>query len=82
MADMELKIAQGIKLTREQVLEIGNTIMQEPDMGWKPWVFDSVADREEWENKHKWEEELRGEYGTYRYRINLSWNMITILSVE
>jgi hypothetical protein len=82
MAEMQLKIEQGIKLTREQVLEIGNTIMQEPDMGWKPWVFDSAADREEWEKRHKWEEELQGEHGTYTYRINLSWNMITILDVK
>jgi hypothetical protein len=82
MAEMALKVSQGIRLTREQVLEIGNVIMNEPDMGWKPWVFDTAADREEWENKHKWEEVFQGEHGTYKFRINLSWNMITILDVK
>lgn len=82
MAEMQLKIEQGIKLTREQVLEIGNTIMQEPDMGWKPTVFDSAAERDEWEKRYKWEVHMSGEHGEYLYRVNLSWNMITILEVK
>ena len=72
---MKLKISQGITLSQKQVIEIGKTIMREPDYGWE--LEDARP-----EEKYKYEVRFEGEYGIYEYRVNISWNMITILNVE
>ena len=72
---MKLKISQGITLSQNQVIEIGKTIMTEPDYGWQ--LEDASP-----EEKYKYVVKLEGEYGIYEYRVNISWEMITILSVE
>ncbi len=72
---MKLKIAQGILLTKEQLEEVANTIMTKPDMGWN-------YDDEKKETVFVQDYELTGEFGTYIYRVNLSWEMITLLNVK
>lgn len=72
---MKLKIAQGILLTKEQLEEVANTIMTKPDMGWN-------YDDETKETKLVQNFVLDGEHGRYSYRVNLSWEMITLLFVE
>ena len=77
--EMKLKIEKGIKLTQDQVIEIGNSLMQEPDMGWD-W---DLEHNEPASVRHKsYDVQLDGEYGTYHYRVNLSLELITILSVK
>lgn len=73
---MELKIAQGVRLTREQVKEIHDIVMNEPDMGW-----DYDLDSRESNKTNVYDVELSGEHGTYHHRVNLSWGLITIQKV-
>jgi hypothetical protein len=73
---MKLKLAQGVSLTQEQTLEVAQVIMTEPDMGWgydsetrstKSGVYDVVLD---------------GEHGQYKYRVNTSFELITLKAVK
>ncbi len=76
---MKLKLKQGITLTQEQCIEIGQSVMQKPDMGWdaeydadyvkpmKPKVYECILD---------------GEHGKYHYRVNISFELITLLEVS
>ena len=76
---MKLKIEKGIRLTQEQANEIANSIMREPDMGWEDYyqLGEAVSER------HKaYKVELYGEHGVYDYKINLSWELITIEKVR
>ena len=76
---MKLKIASGIRLTQEQVQEIANNIMSEPDIGWEG-EYNSVEPISE---RHKaYEVELQGEHATYYYKVNISWGLITITKVS
>ena len=79
MADMKLKIQRGIILTQDQVREIANSIMAEPDITWEGELetVETVTPH------HKsYDAELDGEFGRYHYRVNLSWELITILDVK
>ena len=79
---MRLKIQRGILLTQEQVEEIASSVMSPGDIG--VWGLDSqgkpIVTPEM--NPKVYEETLHGEHGKYHYRVNLSWEIITILSVE
>jgi len=77
--EMTLKFAPGVRPTQEQALEIAQVVMAEPDMGWD-W---DLEHNEPASVRHKsYDVQLDGEYGTYHYRVNLSWELITILSVK
>ena len=80
--EMKLKLAPGVQPTQEQLREIANSIMAEPDMGWKPTEFDTVAEKEEWEKKTTWLEVQDCDYGKYTVRINLFRALMTILKIE
>ena len=79
---MRLKLAQGVRPTQEQAREIAQVVMAEPDMGWKPTEFDTVAEKEEWEKKTVWTERCAADEGVYDYRVNLSEELITILKID
>lgn len=73
---MKLKIERGILLTEEQLKEVLELIMLEPDMGWnyneETGKYDKVTTNI-----------TCGDTGTtYTYRVNTSWDMITLLKVE
>lgn len=79
MPEMKLKVMQGVKLTQDQAKEVAESIMTEPDMGWG-WDMSQGVNGAPTPNVY--EEELQGEHGTYSYRVNLSWDMITLKSVK
>ena len=79
---MRLKLDQGVQPTQDQALEIAQVVMAEPDMGWKPTEFDTVAEKEEWEKRTAWTERCAADEGVYLYRVNLKEELITILKIE
>ena len=66
---MEFKIAQGVKLTIEQLKEV-STIMEQPDEGWES------------EDEEITTVILMGDFANYVYRINLKCELITLLEVN
>jgi hypothetical protein len=74
---MKLKYAQGVSTTQEQAREIAEVIMTQPDMGWS---YDSGnrTDRK----TGVYDVEFEGEHGIYHYRVNLSFELITLKSVK
>lgn len=73
---MRLKVAQGLALTQKQLREVAELVMTEPDMGW---------DYDETSRSKKtgvYNVSLSGEFGTYEYRVNTSFNLITLKAVK
>ena len=71
---MIIKIDRDVRLTHDQLNELP-TVLAKPDMGWD---FDNHYN----ELPHVYDVEFEGEHGTYTYRVNQSWKMITVLGVE
>ncbi|MCK9576481.1 MAG: hypothetical protein M0R51_11210 [Clostridia bacterium] len=71
----EVKFAQGVHPNLEQLKELANDILHEPDMGWN-WCDEINGAKDIMIITES------GEEGTYTYRVNLSWQMITILKIE
>lgn len=72
---MELKVMHGVRLNKNQLQEVVNLVMSQPDMGWNYNEDTGVQD-------NVMNVVTSADYGTYTYRVNLSWNLITLLSVE
>jgi len=77
--EMRLKLARGVQPTREQALEIARNVMNEPDMGW-----DWDHDRREPASSQgpTYLVNQKGEEADYLYRVNLTHDLITILSIQ
>ncbi len=71
---MKLTVCRGIELTQEQVIEIGKTVMQKPDMGWKHASDGSELPR-------VYAVSLSGEHGTYEYRVVTDAQKIILMEV-
>lgn len=74
---MKIKISQNVRLNDAQLHEIAETVLQPPEQGWRAFV-DAKRDEKPNVRTHA----FRGKYGEYRYRVNLSWNLITLLQVR
>lgn len=74
---MRLKVAQGVALTQEQAREVANVIMERPDMGW-----DYDSDTRKTMKTGVYDVEETGEHGRYYYRVNLSFELITLKAVK
>jgi len=73
---MELKLAQGVSLTQKQCLEVAQSIMKEPNMGWG-YDLETRSTKTGVYNV-----ELKGDYGIYYYRVNTSFDLITLKAVK
>lgn len=71
---MNLKVNPSLHLTSEQVIEVGNVVMAEPDMGWN-----TDYDYKPLDNVYC--VEMQGEHGKYFYRVNVKKELITLLEV-
>ncbi len=74
---MELKIAKHIKLTHDQVKEL-HLITTEPDNGWET-DYNNLGGNMK---ANVYEVELKTDVATYHYRVNLSFQLITLLEVK
>jgi len=72
---MRVKFEQGVQPTVDQIREIANSICEKPDMGWN---YNHETGKQEFVQTIR----LQGEEGDYLYRVNLSWEMITILEIK
>lgn len=75
---MKIKFAQGIEITREQMHDL-HAIMKEPDCGWDKEFY---ADYAKQLRNGVYEVAAQGQHGTYTYRVNTHWNLITLKKVE
>jgi hypothetical protein len=78
---MEIKFERSLRLNEEQLKEVLDLAFA-PSLTEKPMSFDSVAEKDYWKKTKVWMTEIDGDHGTYTLRINLSWELITVLEVK
>ena len=75
---MTIKFEKKVELTQDQMLELA-ALLGIPDMGW-----DKDCDNKPIPLQHGqyYDVVSNGDHGRYEYRINLSYELITIKSVK
>ena len=74
---MRIKFERKVELTQKQIFELA-TLLKRPDMGWK---YDSQNNPIQLTNNQYYDAMLSGDYANYEYRVNLSYELITVKSV-
>lgn len=73
--ELELKVSQGIKLTKENLEDLMEYVMDEPESGWN---YEEEYEEANYIQHYKMQ---IGNY-EYSYRINLSYKLLTLLSIK
>ena len=71
---MIIKIDRDVRMNQNQLNEL-TIVLAEPDMGWD-------VDNDYNELPLVYDIEFEGIHATYTYRVNRSWQMITLLEVK
>lgn len=75
---MNIKFEKKVELSQEQMLELAK-LLEEPDMGWGK---DAQGEPIELKHSQYYDEVSSGDYGEYHYRVNLSYQLITVKEVK
>lgn len=71
-----IKFDRGLRMTTQQLSEFANCVLVTPDMG---LGHDSMGKKI---SQKVYEVENEAEHGTYVYRVNRSWKLITLIAVR
>ena len=74
---MKIRILQGVELTQNQMIEL-STLLRTPDMGWDK---DCNNEPIPLQQGQYYDVKSAGDYAVYSYRVNLSYQLITIMEV-
>lgn len=73
--DLDLKVSQGIKLSKENINDLQNHVLKEPDNGWN---YDDNIQAAHYIQHYK----MQIGSNVYLFRVNLSYKLLTLLSIE
>ena len=72
--NLTIKFKQGISFTAEQLKELAIFLINEPENGWK------LKGESNYKN-NVYQLDFIGNYGEYTLKLNLFWELVTVLKV-